>query len=655
MGTKDNNIVDNNKAPKTNPNGMKLITVIPIDRGIFKDELSYFSNNNPGVGSLVSVPVRNRLIKALVVSEKKLAEAKTEIKSQDFSLKKLASLDKEDFLSPTFIKSIQLTANYFASPLGQVLKVFVPQAVLDNLGDSPKSSDTKKTKLKNIDTGTMPDIYILQEPDNERLTYYKSLIRESFAKNESLFFCLPTVHDIDKISTDLKKGIASYFIILHGGLAKKEIIDEWQRAIKSKHPIIILATPLFLSLPRSDISTLIIDKESDHAYQTFTRPFIDIRVFAEIYARTNNWKLVFGDTVLRTETIFRQNKGETIPLSPIKYRAFSEAEQKLISLEKDDKVKEQALLDKELVHSITQALENNERFFLFTTRRGVSGLTICNDCGTILTCDQCRSPLVIHKLPDQTKKYSCHKCGTGYAISDTCPNCHGWRLATLAAGIEELEDEITRQFPHTTIFKIDSDSVKTSKKAVAIIDKFLASPGSILLGTEMSLYYLNEAIENIAVISIDSLFAIPDFRISEKIFGLLMRMREMANKRFIIQTRNPDEKVFNHCLKGNLLDFFREELAERKKYDHHPFSILIKITREGGEKEIAKDMTQIEKIFVAYQPKIYPAFTAKVKNKLRLHALIKQDPKHWPNNQLINLLKSLPPNFIVAVCPEEII
>lgn len=653
----NNDIVDKNtNIDSGQPLQMKIVSVIPIDKGIFKDRLSYFSKSDIPLGSIIKVPVRKKTVPALVVEVKSATEIKTELKSQNFTLKKLTAQDVVSFFVPEFVDAAIDTSNYFICHIGQVIKAVTPKVILENPELFTKTKKIAKKSSGRL-TDVKTDVSILQEPDEERLTYYKSLIRESFAKDSSVFLCLPTISDIDKVVPYLEKGIDQYTLILHSKLSKKEMVDSWSKVIKTKHPVLIIATPLFLSVPRSDIGTIILDQENHSAYKTVTRPLIDLRYFAEKLARHKKINMVLGDTVLRTETIVRHGKGELIALSPLKYRSFSEASQKLINLKEtgDKDQKGTPLLSSDLKEIIRKTIDNNERLFLYTTRRGTAGMTVCNDCGMIMTCDDCRSPLVIHKNPDKKYEFICHKCGTSYKIKDSCPECGSWRLAMLAEGIQKVEAEIKKDFPDVPIFMIDSDSVKSSKKAQDIVNKFLAKTGHILIGTEMSLYYLNEPVENTAIVSIDSLFSFPDFRISEKIFGTLIRIRELSIKRFLVQTRNPEEKVFNYALKGNLLDFYREEIEERKAFNYPPFSTLIKITRSGSDEAVKKDMEFLAQYLEDYAIRIYPAFTSRVKNKLIMHGLIKIPADKWIDANLLDKLKGLPPVFAISVDPEEIL
>lgn len=55
---------------------MKIVTVTPIDKGVFRDQLTYFSSLPLKAGYIVNVPVRNRVIDALVLETKEVGAAK---------------------------------------------------------------------------------------------------------------------------------------------------------------------------------------------------------------------------------------------------------------------------------------------------------------------------------------------------------------------------------------------------------------------------------------------------------------------------------------------------------------------------------------------------------------------------------------------------
>src|SRR3989344_4436576 len=138
---------------------MKIVNVIPLARGIFKEQLSYFTSQE-----------------AL----------------------------------PGFIEAADNAAKYFVATTGDIIRSFTPQAAL-----------TESAKLKGIISVQSPiepakivrlkkENFVLQLPDEERLSTYKSLIREEFAKQSSVFFCLPTIEDIEIVLQSLERGIKEY-------------------------------------------------------------------------------------------------------------------------------------------------------------------------------------------------------------------------------------------------------------------------------------------------------------------------------------------------------------------------------------------------------------------------------------------------------------
>lgn len=635
-----------------------IVDVIPLSRGIFKDSLSYFTTKSLPIGTLVQVPVRNRKILSLVVSVRDAKESKSALKAASYAIKKIDEVVHTELFLPTFTQACAKTANYFATTTGSVIESLTPKIVLTEAKDlGIKKSPKKKAPLSSLVVSR--EKFIFQSDDLDRLSTYKSLIREEFAKNSSVFFCLPTISDIDQVLGTLERGINEYTFIFHSGLSKKELIATWKRAVSEPHPVLIVATGLFLSIPRKDLSTLIVDKEHSRAYKTFSRPFIDIRTFAENFADTANLKLIFGDTFLRTETLWRHQQGELIELTAPKFRALSTAKQSLIDMRECKKSSPKGkfpIFSPELIDVIKNNKLANERLVLFISRKGLHSITVCNDCGSTVTCSVCSAPLVLHKSAKSKENvFVCHKCSTLHTSNTRCNTCKSWRLTPLGIGIEKAEEELKSMFPETTLFRIDSDATTTRKKATQVMAKFISTPGSVLLGTEMSMYYLMESIENTAIVSLDSFFTIPDFRMDEKIFNLLLTLRARAEKSFIIQTRNSEQELFTYALSGNLLDFYRSEIKNRKQLSYPPFTTFIKITVAGSKVRVEKEIKKLEKHFSSYQPISYDSFSENTKSKCKKNILLTLKRDDWVNTELLSMLRSLPPEFSVRVDPEDLL
>jgi primosomal protein N' (replication factor Y) len=249
----------------------------------------------------------------------------------------------------------------------------------------------------------------------------------------------------------------------------------------------------------------------------------------------------------------------------------------------------------------------------------------------------------------------CHVCGERRSAEETCKNCGGWRLSPLGIGIDRAEQEIRERFPNIDMFKIDADTTKTESEMAEVMEKWKARPGGVLLGTEAALVRLSAPVEHAAVVSLDSLFALPDFRITERVMYALVRLRAAASRSVLVQTRRPEENIFEYGLKGNLSDFYHAVLSERRRFDYPPFSTLIKITLEGKKDRIAKEMGELQAFLAPHDIDVFPAFTATVRGSSVIHGLVKVPAKHWPEPELVAKLRSLPPSVSVKIDPESLL
>ena len=642
---------------------MKIVTVTLLSKGIFKDNLTYFSAKELEIGSIVIVPVRGKTTEALVIDTKDASDLKTELRQSDFALKKILSIKNRNFFRPEFILAATKTAEYFSTTLGQAVKSFTPLVILgqpingqltkEKNGEEEKigASNASKTKIEK---------FILQEPDEDRLALYKKIIREAFAQKQSIFLCAPTNADVRHLKQILGRGIEDYISALGSDETPKEQIANWKKASNNQHPMLIIATPLFLCLPRSDIKTFIVERENATAYKQIIRPFIDTRFFIERLAEAKRAKIIFGDILLRSETIERSHQAELSPLSPITYRSFTSAQKQILINQKE---KDPANFGRAISPELITWLEKTagENWFIFSGRRGLNPLTVCGDCGHVFSCPRCKTPLILHQEQNNKKDFEanyflCHKCGYSGQPEDKCHHCGGWKIALLGAGTDKIDTELKQLFPKTKILRLDSDTVKTAKKTEMIIRDFYASPGSILIGTEMALFHLREKIENIAVIGIDSYFSVPEFRIGEKIFNILLRLRHLAIKNFIIQTRNPEEEILDLALKGNSTEFHRRELGARQKLKYPPFSTLIKISIGSADHRLVEALETLkEEHLTAWQTIIYDSFSSPIRGgEAQTNLLLRLPAGDWPQPEIITMLRQLPPAFIVNVDPENI-
>jgi primosomal protein N' (replication factor Y) (superfamily II helicase) len=676
---------------------MYIATVIPIKKGIHKESLTYFSMNKIPLGSIVTVPVRRQEIRAIVIDIEDARERKSDLKTADFQLKKVIDTKGFSPFTTEFFTACERMTPYTVSNTGTIIKNMLPSVFLDNISrlklPPPTEAPVEKSNNEALDPHANPEYravahekLIFQARDEDRLGFYRTLIREAFAKRESLFICVPTRYDIEVYKEALTKGISEYVYSFHNDLPKKVLIDTYNNVVTDPHPILIIGTGLFLSIPRRDVKTIVIERESSDSYKQQMRPYIDIRTFAEVLASVNKTKLIMSDTLLRPDTLYRHEQGELGEIHPPHFR-LSEVERKIVVDMKEEatKKKEQqkdatfAVLSDTTRAMITYASERGESVFLYSLRKGLAPVTVCHDCGHTLLCPDCETPIVLYGSKkvssdkstgresvstETTRLFMCNKCGRKDTTEVRCPACASWNLTPLGIGTDRVEAEIRELFPHIQIIQVDKEVTPSDSEAQSAIARFTKNPGSILIGTEMVFSYLREPVNHSTIVSLDGLLSIPSFNITQKILRIIEKMHQMTRHNLIIQTRIPENQVLGQILSGNVLPLYREDLRDRKQYGYPPFKRLIKITFAGSKVETERARAFLDDVLSEYDPQIFSAFISKVRGQYITNTIIKVNPTIWPlplndksavSHDLLSKLRLLPPSFLINVDPEDLL
>jgi len=421
---------------------MYIVTVVPIKKGLHSEYLTYFSPTEILLGSIVTIPVRLKNVDAIVISIENAIDLKSDLKTRDYHLKKIIIVKGPSPFTPAFFSACEKMKEYTKGNLGSIIKTFLPNVFLENFNELKKQTIIKKEDVISSEN-IKHEKLIFQTLTPDRLACYRTLIREAFAKKESIFICVPTRYDIEKFKEELTKGIEQYVFSFHSEIPKKTLINIYNNVITENHPILIIGTGMFLSIPRNDIKTIIIEHESSDSYKKLNRPYLDIRSFAEIFSSILKIKLIFGDTILRPETLYRHENKELGEFAPPIFRLPQVDRQIIVDMKKENEnkikeTKEWGVLSKTTKDMIEYAVKHKESIFLFSIRKGLAPITICNDCNNTLLCPDCSTPIVLYgtKQRNATKIinsriFMCNKCGKKENTEVRCPKCFSWNLTPL--------------------------------------------------------------------------------------------------------------------------------------------------------------------------------------------------------------------------------
>jgi len=642
---------ESERKEKIEEKNQKIALIIPIVKGLPKATLSYFTSENLEIGTFVKIPIRNGSALGIVSNITDARSSKINIKRASFALKKLSTGTNESSKLPAyFIRAAEKTSIYYATTIGNILGALIPKILLENSNLINSAKNTESNELKK-------DTLLIQLNNEERFQEYKSLIRESFARKKSVLFCAPT-HEEALLAYDyFSPGIVP-FTFLTSNKSIKALKETLRNAHGCEHPVLFITTPAFISFNRDDLETIIFERENSRAYRTLSRPFINIKVFLEYLAKESNKTIILGDSVLSIETLWKEKQGQYAELSPLKWRISRDSHSTLVDMKKPAKSDEKGrvefeIFSPEMKNMITKALSEKRKVFLFGARKGLSPSTICSDCGSVLSCENCGAPIVLHTEKSSSRIYLCHACGARRTAETRCDHCQSWNLTPMGIGIDRIEEEVRNLYPSASVYVLDKEHTPTPAKAIKITKAFAEEKGGIMIGTELAFFYLKK-IPYVGLISIDSLFSIPDFGINEKIFYLITRLFEISESETIIQTRNIGKQIIQYAESGGILDFYRSEIEEREALHYPPFYLFIRIITEGHSKEIEKKAIFLNNLFFEYKPDLIKSRGMKT-GKESLSMIIRVPRSEWPDENIAEKLLLLTSDFLIKVDPISII
>jgi len=292
-------------------------------------------------------------------------------------------------------------------------------------------------------------------------------------------------------------------------------------------------------------------------------------------------------------------------------------------------------------------VQRGEQAILFMNRRGQSTFVMCRDCGYVVVCPRCDSPLTYHdpigpvKIPPAL---ICHTCNHREAQPQQCPECQSTRIRYFGTGTQKIESELVALFPGVRTLRWDRDTTTGKGAHEIILQRFSEHQADVLVGTQMIAKGLDlPLVTLVGVISADTSLHLPDFRASERTFQLLTQVagragRSLLGGRAIIQTYAPDHYAIETASRHDYAAFVKHETEFRYAANYPPFTRVARLLGRDAKADRIKAESQdvaaqldalLTKRGVARGSIIGPApcFFAKVRDEYRWQiALRHPDP-----------------------------
>lgn len=628
---------------------MFVIEVIPLHSGPGIGLLSYFSSVPYERGTIISIPIRSRDTDAVVLSVLPVSALKTALRAATFTLRKLPAQPVKGTLSDTFLALVDEVA---------LLRALLPSDVLTTL--IPKKHFTLSYTKKPSDVAPGDHrVLLFTAQQKTRVDEYKKIIRESFALNHSVLFVAPTLHGVEIAERELTVGIEEYSVVLTG--EKKAAVrgTRMERLSREHHPILVIATPTYAYLERPDIGTVIIENARAKGYKSLRRPYLDHVATIMTHARLTGRSVILGDLVPCAEHVHHLRERHYLPYGEYPKRLDLPGKLSVLHQKKDNDGNEPfKLFSNELLEGIESTMRKRGRVFLFCARRGLSPVVGCADCGHILRDPESGAPLSLFRTASDGKEERWLVSATsGYRapMRDVCPNCSSWRLRERGIGIQHVETELRKVLPNVPVTLFDHTTATTHGKAKKIAEIFYGIHSHVMLGTGLAIPYLSTPIDMSGIVSMDSLLSLPSWRQQEEVFATLLLLREKTKGTVWVQTRHrPDDRILTLATRAELSVFYDEELDVRRSFSYPPFSVFILLSYQGTKNAIESTEAMLASLFSQYGIAFYGLPPESDAHVLR-RGFLRFPRESWPDERVVDALRTLPPSIKIEFDPERII
>ncbi|EKE10921.1 MAG: hypothetical protein ACD_15C00176G0004 [uncultured bacterium] len=673
-------------------NGKILIEIAPITRIPLSrnQSFSYWAETEIAPGTLVSVPLFRRSVEGVVLSHKPDFE-----RLGNIELKKVSSVLEESFLDERQLALADFIASYYFSPLGIVLKSFVPKRV---------KARAKKTSEKKLQEKGFPAIiltekqkqaissitknyqlkttnYLLLGPAGSGKTEIYIEAIKKLGKNKQVLILLPeltlTPQAIERYGRYFQESETA---ILTSKISKGIYWEKWKK-IKSGEIKIIIGTRMAVFAPFKELGLIVVDEEQDISHKQWDMtPRYDAREVARKLSQLHGCKLIFGSATPSLEAYHETAVGQStlieiphLEIPGAKKKDYVGPEIEIVDMRKErwksggsyGKIINTSPLSRKLQSEIAYALKNNLQTILFINRQGMSNFSVCMACKNVLRCPKCHSALIY----DKSGVYKCSHCQFATSITASCEKCGGIEFKNIGLGTQKIEKEVSSLFPSARISRVDNQTMLKPQAHERIYEDFSERKIDILVGTQMLTKGWD--LPNVALIGIidaDNMLSIPDFSTNVRAFHNMVQVAGRSNRphskwrgMVIIQTYNPQQEIYKFVSERDLKSFYNKELSERKALHLPPFGKIIKIIVQdyNHEKTSAEAKRIYEKLEAINDKKFciisepQDAYVPNIRGRYRKQIVIKLKNKILPS-AIENVLLALPSGWLIDVDPISI-
>lgn len=555
--------------------------------------LTYASATPLMIGIRVLVPLGNRIQVGLVLAEDTQP-------NHDFAIKDvIQALDQQPLWNSEEIALLDWCSRYYHATWGSLLDTALAPSLKKPPSRNPRRlkrpEPTQAAPLQlnaqQADIATTIkhqfgrfSVHLIEGVTGSGKTeVYVDLIQQTLMTGKQALLLVPEIGLTPQMVERLTQRLGQAPLLLHSNVADGQRGKVWLYCQQGT-PLLLVGTRSAVFAPLPKLGLIIVDEEHDSAYKQQDGIRYHARDVAIMRSKLQDCPIVLGSATPSLESLYNVVQGHyhwhqltlranAKPLPPIQ----------LIDIRQQPLT---AGLSPALIQKIQATLDNNEQVLLFLNRRGYAPVLMCHDCGHTLDCQACDAPFTFHR---QSPHLRCHHCGrVEYQQPNSCPHCGAQHWQLVGQGTQQLEEALYGLFPHTTITRLDRDSL-TQKDSLSIQLQQAKqnTQGQILLGTQLlAKGHDISGITLVGIVDVDGALFARDFRALERLAQLVTQVAGRAGRgdksgEVYLQTHHPQHPFVQSLLSQTYHQIAQDLLVERRQAQLPPVTFSAYLLVEG--------------------------------------------------------------------------
>lgn len=476
------------------------------------------------IGSLVAVPVRQRISSAVVVGLK--SRVSSDLKAK---LKPILRLDrKRPAFTASQITVVEKLAEFYAASRSVVaLYAF----------NWPNNLPISSTRI-------VRSLFAQGRWSWRKLVYQQLIVR--FPRGVLIF---PTYRRSEDFFRSLPEALR----------AECELVKPGRKITKQTKKRLMIGNLSLIFWPLSPGDLLIIDSPNHFGNRYGARPFMEARTISLIRQAVERLRLVWGSEIAPIEDLVRLGHWLklTEPSRARPMRIFSRRGANL-------------LFPPGLEELINQAILSKRRILFLALARGWAPALICQECQQVISCHRCAQIIAV----ESGGQLVCRYCRFEQVQPKNCPNCQRPRLRILGEGVSQVKTALKQRYPKQTIAELSSDQPNFPL-------------AEIIVATEKIFSFPTARFDLAVIASLDRLLSGNELDGQSQLIGFVRQVQDLARE-VIVQTDLPEHPVWGVIADDKLDQFYRGQLELRRTWRLPPYGTLVYLRGSGRQRETIK-------------------------------------------------------------------